>query len=396
MQQHEIKKVFNGRLKTQFGPKFFKEISYNCAFCNALVVTRCGKSILNKLKEYKATCSHSCSEKLAHQRYREQEHTVTCLGLRIGEFDEILQKRTTNTRNYRYDKLEEYQKYMECCSLNSDEQLDFNKIGLHSVGLRSIYYEYSNKYVAEWCKSHKLIIVFCDYCGKRIEIEYHKSYLNDIINRGYIACDMSQAVQLRTICRPDDVRIACAKKIGEYTTKRNREFWDNMTEEHLSEMMKKSFETMKNNGSINSLVSKDELKARDFLYEIYGKENVKHQAFINRWSIDFYIRDVEAARKFYLEIDGVYWHGLNLLEEELKALASKARNEYAHDYIRHRKLLSDKERDLWFKEKNLLLIRITDKELKQVNSKYAFNTLLSNKLILGELEEDKIGCCFKK
>lgn len=82
---------------------------------------------------------------------------------------------------------------------------------------------------------------------------------------------------------------------------------------------------------------------------------IKRQVFVNKWIIDFYITDLN----LYIQIDGVYWHGLDRNIEKIKQFKNP------RDENIYKKILSDKEQNLWFKNKNKRLVRITDLEIKK-------------------------------
>lgn len=120
-------------------------------------------------------------------------------------------------------------------------------------------------------------------------------------------------------------------------------------------MMQKSIATMKRNKTFHS--SRAEEKLNTLLCQQF--QHVERQVRIpnTRWNIDFYVRDIDT----YIQVDGVYWHGLNRPLEEIKA-STKPR-----DAKIARAWLSDRAQEQWFAEHGMRLVRITDKQVNQLN-----------------------------
>lgn len=84
-------------------------------------------------------------------------------------------------------------------------------------------------------------------------------------------------------------------------------------------------------------------------------QDIQRQVFLNGWIIDFYL----PKKDLYIEIDGVYWHGLDRPLSEIKKFKTK------RDMVIYKKYLRDREQDKWFKANNLVLMRFTDKQIKE-------------------------------
>jgi len=118
---------------------------------------------------------------------------------------------------------------------------------------------------------------------------------------------------------------------------------------HTNEAHKKRHETLKKNGSYTK--SRWEDRFHEFLCSRFSI--VERQVSMNqRWAIDFYVEQLDS----YVQFDGVYWHGLDRDENEIKNSTNK------RDKTIFKKFLTDKTQNEWFKEQNLKLVRITDKE----------------------------------
>ena len=124
---------------------------------------------------------------------------------------------------------------------------------------------------------------------------------------------------------------------------------------HSKETSTKRHQTMKKNGTYRK--SNPENDCYVLLCKSYGQENIERQTRINDWNIDFYIKSINV----YIQLDGVYWHGLNRPIEIIKE------SKHPRDKVIYRTWLRDQEQSVWFKENNLKLIRITDVQLKTMS-----------------------------
>jgi hypothetical protein len=119
---------------------------------------------------------------------------------------------------------------------------------------------------------------------------------------------------------------------------------------------KKQHETKKRLGVYQTSKIENELFER--LIKLFGDENIQRQVQIQHeqgsWAIDFKVYDT------YVQLDGVYWHGLDRDIKEIRHSQSK-RDNTIMKMIEH-----DRIQDLWFKEHRLKLIRITDHQAKLI------------------------------
>jgi len=131
---------------------------------------------------------------------------------------------------------------------------------------------------------------------------------------------------------------------------------------NLIENAHKAHETRKRNGTFRK--SRAEDVCYNHLVELFNTENVIRQKLVKNWAIDFYIQNINT----YVQLDGVYWHGLNRpIEEILKYKTPR-------DVQIYKKYLTDREQDCYFNENNLKLVRVTDIEI------YANPTILIERL----------------
>jgi very-short-patch-repair endonuclease len=111
------------------------------------------------------------------------------------------------------------------------------------------------------------------------------------------------------------------------------------------EVNRKGIETRLKSGTM--YISKPEQQLYDALVNHYGNDDVKRQSWINRRSIDFYVKSQDT----YVQLDGVYWHGL------LPSCRAKySWQQEAFD--------NDRSLDHWIIEHAFKMLRVTDLFLK--------------------------------
>lgn len=126
---------------------------------------------------------------------------------------------------------------------------------------------------------------------------------------------------------------------------------DPRNQPHLQQIAKeKSQETMTQ--SPQKWSSKIENSFAETLSSEYGE--VIRQKWVNRWPIDYYIPSVDT----YVQLDGVYWHGLDKPIEEIRE------SKRPRDIGRVQKWEQDRKQEAWFAAHSLRLVRVTDIEVK--------------------------------
>jgi len=116
---------------------------------------------------------------------------------------------------------------------------------------------------------------------------------------------------------------------------------------------KKKHQSDKKNGIFSARSSKIEEKFFNSLKSLY--KVVERQVIMNdRWSIDFYVKDIDA----FIQFDGVYWHGLDRPLEEIIKSSSLRDKRIVEGYF------VDLEQNEWFQKRGLKLLRITDEEFE--------------------------------
>lgn len=116
---------------------------------------------------------------------------------------------------------------------------------------------------------------------------------------------------------------------------------------------RKAHETMKRRGTYGK--SRVEDRMHDALSAKFGQHDVARQIIVNdRWPIDFYVKSLDV----YVQLDGVYWHGLDRPIDEIRA------NSAPRDQQIVKKWETDRHQVAWFQEQGMRLVRVTDVELK--------------------------------
>jgi len=123
-----------------------------------------------------------------------------------------------------------------------------------------------------------------------------------------------------------------------------------------NDMNCKRIKTMKIRGT--TISSKPEKQMHQMLINKFGNEYVETQIRIpdTHWIIDFYVKSINT----FIQSDGVYWHGLNVNRNTLIESTNP------RDQKRIRAWNIDRRQELWFKEQNMHLLRITDLAIKNL------------------------------
>lgn len=138
----------------------------------------------------------------------------------------------------------------------------------------------------------------------------------------------------------------------------------------FSLVSQKGHQTKLRKGSYGN-VSIIELELKSELEALF--ESVQHQVSVTkRWTVDFYLSSIDT----YVQLDGVYWHGLNRPLEEIKLFkSSKDRSIYG-------KFLRDQEQNEWFVSNSKRLVRFTDKEVTEWRKKGILKEQLKARLMM--------------
>lgn len=126
---------------------------------------------------------------------------------------------------------------------------------------------------------------------------------------------------------------------------------DVLQKTHSADALNKKHDTQKKNKSL--MISRPERMLGQELQAYFGENDVIHTLRKLSFCIDFYVKSI----KTYIQVDGVYWHGLDRPLDEIKNSDKEIDREIYKKYRRDRKA------DAAFKEAGLFLVRVTDKDV---------------------------------
>jgi len=120
----------------------------------------------------------------------------------------------------------------------------------------------------------------------------------------------------------------------------------------------KRYETMKRNGTYGHSKPEDHLYT--LLINHFGADDVERQVVppecTKQWMIDFHVKSLD----LYIQLDGVYWHGLDRPIDVIAEGLTKRDVQIYHKY------LTDRAQDEWFRTRGLKLLRLTDVQLRSM------------------------------
>lgn len=132
------------------------------------------------------------------------------------------------------------------------------------------------------------------------------------------------------------------------------------------DIARKAWLTKIKNGSCSTSLVEEKLNK--LFCDIFGNNDVFRQVYIAKQWIDFYIKSLG----LYLQLDGVYWHGLNRDINQIERSSVRQDKKIYKNYLRDQKL------NLYMKNEGLKMIRITDEFFKK-SSKQDIIDLLGGK-----------------
>lgn len=129
---------------------------------------------------------------------------------------------------------------------------------------------------------------------------------------------------------------------------------------------KKAHETLKQNGNYKNQSSEVEKRFISFLQDQFGHDDIEEYKLENDYTIDVWIKSLN----LYIQLDGVYWHGLTRPIEEIKNSSTP------RDKVIYGTWCRDQRQNQWFKENNLKLLRITDEEFIEAEENKDFQKII--------------------
>jgi hypothetical protein len=118
------------------------------------------------------------------------------------------------------------------------------------------------------------------------------------------------------------------------------------------EIAVKAWKTRLRRGQTKNISSKQEEYMYDLLCEEFGAGNVVRGKRLIRQFVDFYVLDIDT----YIQVDGVYWHGLNRPVSEINKFSTR------QDEKIYKQIFRDNKLNDYCKDNNIKLVRITDEE----------------------------------
>ncbi|MAE87672.1 MAG: hypothetical protein CMB80_33370 [Flammeovirgaceae bacterium] len=118
------------------------------------------------------------------------------------------------------------------------------------------------------------------------------------------------------------------------------------------EIAVKAWKTKLSNGKTKNISSKQEEGMYVLLCEEFGKDCVERGKKLIRQFVDFYVNTINT----YIQIDGVYWHGLDRPISEIRKLGTR------QDRKIYGQILRDEKLNAHCREHDIKLVRVTDQE----------------------------------
>lgn len=155
----------------------------------------------------------------------------------------------------------------------------------------------------------------------------------------------------------DKITATCLEKYGNETYGGSDE-WKSKLD--FKDIAKKRWETMSKIGNYPS--SKPEARMYQILVNKFGDNKITRQFPLLNQKIDFKIQ-INKKKFILIQVDGIYWHGLDRKVSEIKNSTVR------QDIKIYRQMRRDKELNKYCKANDILLFRITDKQLKKLTDK---------------------------
>jgi len=110
--------------------------------------------------------------------------------------------------------------------------------------------------------------------------------------------------------------------------------------------------------------NKDTLLQKKKTYRVANKQHIvdHNKQYVKKW-IDFYIPSID----LYIQVDGVYWHGINRPKEDI------ALQKTSQDIKIYKQILRDEKLNQYMKENKFKLLRITDEQINNMSDEAIIN-----------------------
>jgi G:T-mismatch repair DNA endonuclease (very short patch repair protein) len=182
----------------------------------------------------------------------------------------------------------------------------------------------------------------CVNSAKKKNGKLNKKYKDEIMKK----YNVENSFQIESV-KHDYIK-KCKEKYG------GLGYGSKLTREKIEKTMLETYDFI-NPMHVKEIINKIDCKTSKVENEFYKflEENfitVKRQQVVNRNLIDFFVED----HNVYIQLDGIYWHGIGRDINEIKKSALK-RDKGILQCIER-----DKKQNFWFEQNNIRLIRITD------------------------------------
>lgn len=199
-------------------------------------------------------------------------------------------------------------------------------------------------------------------CCSEIREKIRQTMLDKYGEDSFVSTDLFKQLVIETNLERYGVKYAISspevrKKIEQTNLDRYGSASYTGTEDHKSKLdyddiAQKAWRTKIQNGTCSKSLVEEKMYA--LLVKKYGTNNVKRQVpIIGQW-VDFYL----LSKKLFIQVDGVYWHGLNRPLEIISQMQT------SQDEKIYKQIFRDQKLNSFMRENNLNFSRITDVQIK--------------------------------
>ena len=133
------------------------------------------------------------------------------------------------------------------------------------------------------------------------------------------------------------------------------------------EIVRKAWLTKIKNGTCSKSAPEERLAI--ILEKEFGEDNIRRQVLMIKQWIDFYVVSLD----LYIQIDGIYWHGLNRDLDIIKL------GKTSQDQKIYKQILRDEKLNEYMKISNKKLVRITDSKIKNSSDTEILDIIITGK-----------------
>lgn len=200
-------------------------------------------------------------------------------------------------------------------------------------------------------------------CSGVIKEEREKTTLERYGNKAFVATDKFKEVFTKNCLEKygvkshlevpeilEKIKQTCKEKYGRETFAGSEQHKQSLD---YQDIVKKAWKTKLSNKTTKNISSKQEERVNLILINFFNSKNIIRGKRLIKQFIDFYIKSMN----LFIQIDGVYWHGLNRSFEEI------GKQKTRQDVKILKQIERDKKLNLYCEQNQLKLLRITDEEV---------------------------------